>query len=51
MTEPKAGVSPETFDEFLNELGMLETCEELALKEIIAEVGAPFPLAPHRPNP
>jgi antitoxin HicB len=33
----KAGVSEETFDEFLAEEGMLGTCEERAIKEIIAE--------------
>ena len=33
----KAGVSEETFDEFLAEQGMLGTCEERAIKEIIAE--------------
>jgi hypothetical protein len=33
----KARVSEETFDEFLAEQGMLGTCEERAIKEIIAE--------------
>jgi antitoxin HicB len=33
----KARVSKETFDEFLTEQGMLGTCEERAIKEIIAE--------------
>ncbi len=33
----KAGVSEETFDEFLAEEGLLSACEEHALKEIIAE--------------
>ena len=33
----KAHVSQETFDEFLAEQGMLGTCEERAIKEIIAE--------------
>ncbi len=33
----KARVSKETFDEFLAEQGMLGTCEERAIKEIIAE--------------
>jgi hypothetical protein len=28
--------SEETFDEFLAEQGMLETCEDLAMKEVIA---------------
>jgi hypothetical protein len=37
MTERKAGISAETFDEFLNDEGMLDTCEERALKEIIAD--------------
>ena len=32
-----ASVSEETFDEFLAEQGMLGTCEERAIKEIIAE--------------
>lgn len=30
-------VSEETFDEFLAQQGMLGTCEERAIKEIIAE--------------
>jgi hypothetical protein len=29
-------VSEETFDEFLAEQGMLETCENLAIREIMA---------------
>ena len=33
----KARVSKETFDELLAEQGMLGTCEERAIKEIIAE--------------
>jgi antitoxin HicB len=33
----KARVSEETFDEFLAEQGMLGTCEERSIKEIIAE--------------
>ena len=33
----KARVSEETFDELLAEQGMLGTCEERAIKEIIAE--------------
>jgi plasmid maintenance system antidote protein VapI len=33
----KAHVSGETFDELLAEQGMLGTCEERAIKEIIAE--------------
>jgi len=33
----KARVSDETFDEFLAEQGVLGTCEERAIKEIIAE--------------
>jgi antitoxin HicB len=33
----KASVSRETFDEFLAEQGVLGTCEERAIKEIIAE--------------
>jgi len=33
----KARVSEETFDEFLSEQGMLGTCEERVIKEIIAE--------------
>jgi antitoxin HicB len=33
----KARVSEETFDDFLTEQGMLGTCEERAIKEIIAE--------------
>ncbi|MCK1288185.1 XRE family transcriptional regulator [Bradyrhizobium sp. 44] len=37
MTKSKAHVSKETFDEFLTEQGILGTCEERALKELIAE--------------
>jgi antitoxin HicB len=37
MKKKKARVSEETFDEFLAEQGMLGTCEERAIKEIIAE--------------
>lgn len=33
----KAGVSEETFDEFLAEQGMLAACEDHAVKELIAE--------------
>lgn len=33
----KGGVSPETFDTFLAEQGLLETCEDHAIKEMIAE--------------
>jgi antitoxin HicB len=33
----KARVSEETFDEFLASQGMLEVCEDHAIKEIIAE--------------
>jgi len=33
----KATVSDETFDDFLAEQGLLEACEEHAIKEIIAE--------------
>jgi antitoxin HicB len=33
----KAGVSEETFDEFLADQGMLEACEDHAIKELIAE--------------
>ena len=36
VKKSKAGVSEETFDEFLAEQGMLGTCEERAIKEIIA---------------
>ncbi|MCY0093166.1 helix-turn-helix domain-containing protein [Hoeflea sp. J2-29] len=32
----KSGVSEETFDEFLSSQGMLEDCEDRAIKEIIA---------------
>lgn len=37
MKKKKASVSKETFDEFLAEQGVLGTCEERAIKEIIAE--------------
>ncbi|MBA4034341.1 MAG: Fis family transcriptional regulator [Bradyrhizobium sp.] len=37
VRKKKARVSEETFDEFLAEQGMLGTCEERAIKEIIAE--------------
>ena len=37
VKKKKARVSEETFDEFLAEQGMLGTCEERAIKEIIAE--------------
>ena len=37
VKKKKARVSNETFDEFLAEQGMLGTCEERAIKEIIAE--------------
>ena len=37
VMKKKARVSDETFDEFLAEQGMLGTCEERAIKEIIAE--------------
>lgn len=33
----KAAVSDETFDEFLSEQGLLEACEDHAVKELIAE--------------
>ncbi len=33
----KGGVSLETFDDFLAEQGMLEACEDHAIKEIIAQ--------------
>ena len=33
----KASVSEETFDEFLAEQGILEACEDHAVKELIAE--------------
>lgn len=36
-TKAKARVSEETFDEFLAGQGMLEACEDRAIKEIIAE--------------
>ncbi len=35
-TNKKGRVSEETFDEFLAEQGMLEACEDHAIKEIIA---------------
>ena len=35
-TDQKGCVSGETFDEFLAEQGMLEKCEDQAIKEIIA---------------
>jgi hypothetical protein len=40
MSEPiqeRAGVSLETFDEFLASMGLLEACEDRAIAEIIAE--------------
>ena len=37
MKKKQARLSEETFDEFLSEQGMLGTCEERAIKEIIAE--------------
>ena len=37
MTENKSYISDETFDEFLASQGMLEVCEDHAIKEIIAE--------------
>jgi len=38
MTKPgKARASEETFDEFLASQGMLESCEDHAIKELIAE--------------
>lgn len=37
MVKKKARVSEETFDELLVQQGMLGTCEERAIKEIIAE--------------
>jgi plasmid maintenance system antidote protein VapI len=37
VKKKKARMSEETFDEFLAEQGMLGTCEERAIKEIIAE--------------
>ena len=37
VKKKKARVSEETFDDFLAEQGMLGTCEERAIKEIIAE--------------
>lgn len=36
-TKQKAAVSEETFDDFLTSQGMLEACEDHAIKEIIAE--------------
>jgi hypothetical protein len=43
--EKRAGVSRETFDEFLASLGLLEACETHAIGEIVAEqkVGAGSP--------
>jgi hypothetical protein len=37
VKKKKASVSKETFDEFLAEQGVLGTCEERAIKEVIAE--------------
>jgi hypothetical protein len=37
VKKKKASMSEETFDEFLAEQGLLGTCEELAIDEIIAE--------------
>ena len=37
MIENKSYISDETFDEFLASQGMLEVCEDHAIKEIIAE--------------
>lgn len=38
MNEPfRASVSDQTFDDFLNSQNLLADCEELALKEIIAD--------------
>ena len=37
MIESKSRVSDETFDEFLASQGILEVCEDHAIKEIIAE--------------
>lgn len=38
MAQPKKGsVSQENFDEFLAEQGLLEACEDHAIKEIIAD--------------
>ena len=37
MIENKNYISDETFDEFLASQGMLEVCEDHAIKEIIAE--------------
>ena len=36
-TNKKASVSQETFDEFLAGQGILEACEDHAIKEVIAE--------------
>ena len=36
ITDKKGRVSDETFDEFLAEQGILEACEDHAIKEIIA---------------
>ena len=33
----KGGVSDETFDEFLADQGILEACEDHAVKELVAE--------------
>jgi antitoxin HicB len=37
VKKKRASVSKETFDEFLAEQGVLGTCEERAIKEVIAE--------------
>ena len=37
MAKRKAGISEETFDEFLAGQGILGACEERAIKELIAE--------------
>ena len=37
MTKEKPCVSKETFDEFLAELGILESCEDCAVKAILDE--------------
>jgi antitoxin HicB len=37
MAKRKARVSKETFDDFLDEQGMLGSCEQRAIKELIAE--------------
>jgi DNA-binding Xre family transcriptional regulator len=36
MTNRKAHASDETFDDFLAELGILEECEEVAIKRVLA---------------